>query len=91
MSEAKATCRHCGMVLDGKPYHLGGLAYHPRTGEQVPSNHYGGWVCSQRCDWNAAMALEGTMPGCIGYRGSFCMAYQDRGAFDRKWEGLKCA
>ncbi|WP_186005914.1 hypothetical protein [Pseudomonas congelans] len=26
--------------------------------------HYGGWVCSRRCDINACVELEGTMPGC---------------------------
>lgn len=91
MSEETATCRGCGIVLDGKPYYMGGSAYHPRTRERVLTNFYGGYVCSQSCDRNAAMDLEASMPGSGGYRGSFCMAYQDRAAFRRKWEGMKCA
>ncbi len=62
-SDANAVCRWCGLVLQGKPYHMGGSAYHPRTGERCPSNHYGGFVCSEQCDRNASLELEQSMPG----------------------------
>jgi hypothetical protein len=58
-----AVCRHCGLALCGKPYRFGGSAYHPRTGERCPSNHYGGFVCSENCDRQASLALERSMPG----------------------------
>lgn len=61
-----AKCRGCGLVLKGKDYSLGGSAYHPRTGEQCPANHYGGFVCSEACDRRACIALESTMPGVSG-------------------------
>lgn len=63
MSEEKAECRGCGMILNGKPYHLGGPAYHPKTGERAKVNHYGGYVCSERCDYNSSLRLEQDMPG----------------------------
>lgn len=58
-----ATCRGCGMVLKGKPYYMGGSAYHPKTNEQCKTNHYGGFVCSYDCDKNSSIRLERTMPG----------------------------
>lgn len=65
MSEERepATCRHCRMKLDGVDYMFGGRARHPRTKEQVPSNYYGGYVCSSRCDYQASLELEQSMPG----------------------------
>jgi hypothetical protein len=59
-----AKCRGCGKKLGGTPYHLGGHAYDPDTGEAVKACHYGGWVCSRECDVRACVELEGTMPGC---------------------------
>jgi hypothetical protein len=50
-------------VLDGKPYHLGGTAYHPDTGERVPVNFYGGYVCSYHCDVSACLELSSSIPG----------------------------
>lgn len=58
-----ATCRGCGMKLNGKPYYMGGSAYHPYTKERCPSNYYGGFVCSKSCDYRSALELEKTMPG----------------------------
>lgn len=78
-----ATCRGCRRVLRGKPYWAGGFAYHPETGEQVKSNHYGGWVCSRHCDFKAALELEQTMPGHgYGQRSPGCYP---PGHLDRKW------
>lgn len=87
MPEETAECRHCGLKLRGKPYHLGGPAYLPLPkGGLAKRNFYGGWVCSKQCDWEAAMDLEASMPGCGGPLSTrFCMAYQDRAAFDAKW------
>lgn len=61
--EEVATCRGCGMALKGKPYHLGGQAYHPRTGARCKINYYGGFVCSRECDFRSSLALEQSMPG----------------------------
>lgn len=58
-----AVCRGCRKVLRGKPYHMGGSAYDPRTGERCRVNFYGGFVCSEDCDRRASLALEQTMPG----------------------------
>lgn len=63
MREDVATCRGCGMVLVGKPYFKGGDAYHPRTKERCPVNHYGGFVCSPECDYKSSLRLEQEMPG----------------------------
>ena len=65
-SDDKAVCRGCGLVLNGKPYYMGGFAYHPRTGNRCPSNYYGGFVCSERCDRKASLELEQSMPGHVG-------------------------
>lgn len=60
-----AECRHCGVKLIGKPYSMGGNAYLPpeRGSWQARVNHYGGFVCSERCDYEAALSLEQSMPG----------------------------
>lgn len=58
-----ATCRGCRMVLRGKPYYMGGSAYHPQTGKQAKVNFYGGYVCSEVYDRRASLELEQTMPG----------------------------
>ncbi len=60
---ALATCRGCGIGLNGTPYHLGGVARHPVTREDCRVNHYGGWVCSEDCDRRASIEHERTMPG----------------------------
>lgn len=54
-----ATCRGCRMELRGKPYYMGGSAYHPRTGEQCKVNRYGGYVCSESCDQRATKEMHG--------------------------------
>jgi hypothetical protein len=51
------------MVLKGKPYYMGGIAYHPVTEERCPVNFYGGFVCSRSCDIKASRELENSMPG----------------------------
>lgn len=63
MAEETAECRGCGKALRGKPYHMGGDAYLPDTNERAKVNHYGGFVCSRTCDFNASLALERSMPG----------------------------
>lgn len=74
MSDEQATCRGCGMVLRGKPYYMGGHAFHPRTGEQCKVNHYGGFVCSEQCDRNASVRQHASMPGCAGATRPDCYA-----------------
>ncbi len=64
--DEQATCRGCGMVLRGKAYYLGGPAFHPRSGEECPVNHYGGFVCSEQCDYRASVRQLASMPGCAG-------------------------
>lgn len=73
-SEETAVCRGCGMALNGKPYHMGGSAYHPQTGARCPSNHYGGFVCSEGCDYKASVELLSSMPGCGGAGSPDCYA-----------------
>lgn len=62
------------MELRGKPYHLGGRAYHPKTGERCPANHYGGYVCSEQCDYRASIEQVASMPGCAGATRPDCFA-----------------
>lgn len=59
----KAKCRGCGMNLVGRPYEMGGTATHPTTGRPCPVNYYGGFVCSEVCDYRACLELEQSMPG----------------------------
>lgn len=73
-SEETAVCRSCGLELKGKPFHLGGAAYHPRTNERCPTNHYGGFVCSYECDYRASVEQHESMPGCSGARTPGCYA-----------------
>jgi hypothetical protein len=61
--EQTASCRGCGRQLRGKPYYMGGQAFHPETGAQCPANYYGGFVCSKGCDRKASLELEQSMPG----------------------------
>ena len=58
-----AECRGCRQELRGKPYYMGGNAYHLKTGEHCPVNFYGGYVCSEGCDHRASRELESSMPG----------------------------
>lgn len=58
-----ATCRGCRRELVGDDYMYGGSAWHPDTKERCPTNHYGGFVCSPRCDREASQTLENSMPG----------------------------
>lgn len=63
-SDENAVCRGCGRVLIGKPYWAGGSAYLPGPKmEPARVNHYGGFVCSRACDFNASLELERDMPG----------------------------
>jgi hypothetical protein len=62
-NEEVAICRGCKKVLKGKPYYMGGSAYHPRTNERCKVNFYGGFVCSDECDKRANYELERSMPG----------------------------
>lgn len=63
----KAYCRGCNRTLDGDDYRYGGRAFFgdPRTGKRREARacHYGGFVCSERCDRRACLELERTMPG----------------------------
>lgn len=82
MKEETAVCRGCGKKLNGKPYYMGGAAYHPETKEQCPVNQYGGYVCSYNCDKRASEELEGTMPG--HSRGSRLSVYAHQ-SLSRNW------
>lgn len=63
MGENVAKCRGCRRELVGKPYYTGGRAYHPDTKESVPTNFYGGFVCSEQCDINVCIDMSSNMPG----------------------------
>lgn len=74
-----AQCECCRRALTGKPYHLGGLAYDPDTGERCPSNHFGGFVCSEHCDVQVCLRMLGSMPGAGETRSldSYCQSSVD--------------
>ncbi len=80
-----ATCRGCGCELRGKPYYMGGSAYRIDNGKQAKVNHYGGFVCSQSCDFNASLRLERSMPG-HDHRQSTLGCYA-RARYESNWGG----
>jgi len=49
-ADEQAECRWCRMKLRGQPYYTGKPAFHPRTGKQVLTHYFGGFVCSAQCD-----------------------------------------
>lgn len=54
-------------MLVGKPYHLSTdlLAYVPGKPERCAKiNYYGGFVCSEACDYRASLEMHQDMPGC---------------------------
>ncbi len=53
------SCRGCGIKL----CQSSNGACHPKTKRSVPTCFYGGFVCSEQCDWKACLELERTMPG----------------------------
>lgn len=59
-----AVCRGCGKELIGRAYQFGGSAYDPVTKKRCQINHYGGFVCSRRCDENVSLRVLRSMPGC---------------------------
>lgn len=81
MSET-AECRYCRMELRGKPFCLGGRAFHPMTGEECKKNHYGGFVCSSQCDRHASLDLESSMPGAGEATRLSCYAQE---SFNNNW------
>lgn len=59
-----AVCRGCGCKLTGKPYYTGNIyAFDPVTKREAKINFYGGFVCSQECDFRSSLELEKSMPG----------------------------
>lgn len=53
-------CRCCKRVLKKT---TSGLIVHPDTGDILPTNFYGGHVCSKICDMKACITMESSMPG----------------------------
>ena len=86
----KAECRGCGRHMDGEPFHTGKPAWimnHKRDGLiRAPSCHYGGHVCSERCDRRACAELEGSMPGCGNAGGLMGNLSAE---ISRKWDDLR--
>lgn len=70
--------------LDGKPYYVGGSAYHPETKKLCKINHYGGFVCSRQCDERASLELEDSMPG-HGYNPKRTLGCYARESLRRNW------
>jgi hypothetical protein len=84
MNDEKAICRWCKRELRGKPYYMGGQAYHPDTGEQCKVNYYGGFVCSEHCDYRSSLELEESMPGHQGQK-SLSLGSESYKAVKRNW------
>jgi hypothetical protein len=82
-TEKQAECRRCRMKLIGKPYYMGGFAYHPRTREQCKVNYFGGFVCSPECDYQASIDQLSSMPGAGEARRLDSHA---QASFDRNWK-----
>lgn len=62
-----SVCRGCGKKLNGNGSPGNGV-YDPKTKQDAKWNYYGGWVCSERCDYNASLELERSMPGHTGQK-----------------------
>ena len=86
MSKEVATCRGCGRKLNGKPYYAGHTAYIPETNERAKVNHYGGFVCSERCDIKSSVELEVTMPGCNTIKGFNNLSTYAQQSIKRNWQ-----
>ena len=84
-TDTQAVCRGCGLKLRGSPSWKGGLAYHPDPRSEVHRCHYGGWVCSRRCDIKACVELEGTMPGCGGVNSFERLSPYAKESINRHW------
>lgn len=84
-TETQAVCRGCGLNLRGSPPWKAGLAHHPEPGGTVHRCHYGGWVCSRRCDVRASGELEGTMPGCGSVNGYQRLSPYAKESIERHW------
>jgi hypothetical protein len=88
--DKNAECRGCGRAMLGEPYSAGKGAWiqdSKRHGLiRAPSCHYGGHVCSERCDRNACENLEGSMPGCSPNRPLMGNLSAD---ISRKWDELR--
>lgn len=76
MSELTAECRGCEMKLKGEPYYRGKDARHPETGEICKKNYYGGFVCSDICDYNSSKELEQSIPGAGRFVSLSSLAYK---------------
>ncbi len=79
-------CRHCGLLMKGEPYYKGGPAYLP-DGDRALTNHYGGYVCSERCDIGAARDVEESPPGVGKIPGGFPNCYS-HDELAEKWKGF---
>jgi len=84
--DEKAQCRNCRKELIGKPYHLGGSAYDPITRERMPVSHYGGFVCSRRCDEEIIIEMHSSFPGA-----GICerVPYDMMRKLDKVWEDFQ--
>ena len=81
------TCRGCGRALNGHPYHTGKAAYSPEhPGVRLPSNHYGGHVCSRRCDIRATLEMESSFPGAGK---ATRLSPQLQASISRKWDAYE--
>jgi hypothetical protein len=63
--ERNSTCRGCGKLLKGDGSQ-GNAVYDPETKIFAKWNYFGGWVCSELCDYNSCLNLEKSMPGHMG-------------------------
>jgi hypothetical protein len=65
--ENNVKCRGCGKPLKGSGRQMDCVT-DPETGKEAKWNYYGGYVCSERCDYNSSLELERSMPGHFGQR-----------------------
>lgn len=72
-------CRSCRRELRGT---IRTGVTHPDTGETCKVNHYGGYVCSERCDREASIELERSMPGGTPFKSLSCYAQE---SLKRNW------
>lgn len=86
-TKEKAKCRGCGIILDGNASFYGERAYLPSTFIRALVCHYGGFVCSLKCDLRATLELEQSMPG-HGYQQKSLNTIMYKKIHD-KWENNK--
>lgn len=73
-------CRSCGLLLKENHRKEG---VHPATNEVLKCNYYGGYICSKKCDFEASLDIEQSMPG--HNSAQYNLGCYSNSHFERNW------